>query len=112
MHNNVCNSSISRPQTEQIRLAFSLRGRAYFSVYYYTKCALLKAGCETLKIHVCNIKICTVPFRAFSISLVKEKRIEEVYMTKKRSLGFWAKKVITFLAAVEQKMMMTKKKIF
>ena len=30
---------------------------AYFSVYYYTKCALLKAGCETLTIHVCNIKV-------------------------------------------------------
>ena len=24
-------------------------GRAYFSVYYYTKCVLLKAGCATLK---------------------------------------------------------------
>ena len=57
---------------------------------YYTKCAILKVGCETLKIHVCNIKICMVPFRAFSTtSLVKEKRIEEVFMTKKviRILG-------------------------
>jgi len=30
--------------------------RAYFSVYYYTKCVLLKAGCATLKRKVCNIK--------------------------------------------------------
>ena len=29
---------------------------AYFSVYYYTKCVLLKAGCATLKRTVCNIK--------------------------------------------------------
>jgi len=27
---------------------------AYFSVYYYTKCVLLKAGCATRK--VCNIE--------------------------------------------------------
>ena len=40
---------------------------AHFIVYYYTKCALLKAGCYTLKIHVCTIKICMVRFREFSI---------------------------------------------
>ena len=57
--------------------------RPIFSVYYYTKCALLKAGCETLKIHVCNINICMVPFRhSVYVSLVKEKRIEEVFVTK------------------------------
>ena len=30
--------------------------RAHFSVYYYTTCLLLKAGCATLKRKVCNIK--------------------------------------------------------
>jgi len=30
---------------------------AYFSVYYYTMCVLLKAGCATLEMKVCNIKI-------------------------------------------------------
>jgi len=29
--------------------------RAYFSVYYYTKCVLLKAHCATLKMKMCNI---------------------------------------------------------
>ena len=29
-----------------------------FSMHYYTRCALLKASCEPLKIHRCNIKIC------------------------------------------------------
>ena len=29
--------------------------RAYFSVYYYTRCVLLKAGCEILKTNMCNI---------------------------------------------------------
>jgi len=33
-----------------------LQSRACFSVYYYTKCVLLKAGCTTLKKKVCNIK--------------------------------------------------------
>jgi len=33
------------------------RGRVYFSVYYYTKCVLLNAGCATLKRNVCNIKL-------------------------------------------------------
>ena len=35
---------------------FSWGGRAYFSVYYYTKCVLLKARCATLKRKLCNIK--------------------------------------------------------
>jgi len=30
-------------------------GRAYFSVYYYTKCVFLRAGCATLKRKMCNI---------------------------------------------------------
>jgi len=29
--------------------------RAYFSVYYYTKCVLLKAHCATLKMKMCSI---------------------------------------------------------
>ena len=29
--------------------------RAYFSVYYYTKCVLLNAHCATLKMKMCNI---------------------------------------------------------
>jgi len=33
----------------------SQRLRAYFSVYYYTKCVLLKAHCATLKMKMCNI---------------------------------------------------------
>ena len=33
--------------------------RAYFSVYYYTKCVLLKAGHATLKTKTCNIKLAT-----------------------------------------------------
>ena len=32
------------------------QNNAYFSVYYYTKCALLKAGCVTLQRKVCTIK--------------------------------------------------------
>ena len=31
--------------------------RAYFCVYYYTKCVLLKAGRATLKKKMCNIKL-------------------------------------------------------
>jgi len=34
-------------------------GRAYFSVYYYTKCVLLKASRATLKTKMCNIKLAT-----------------------------------------------------
>jgi len=30
--------------------------RGYFSVYYYTKCVLLKAGWATKKRKMCNIK--------------------------------------------------------
>ena len=30
--------------------------RAYFSVYYYTKCVFLKADCASLKSKMCNIK--------------------------------------------------------
>ena len=33
--------------------------RAYYSVYYYTKCALLNAGHATLKTKMCNIKLAT-----------------------------------------------------
>ena len=33
--------------------------RAFFSVYYYTKCVLLKAGRATLKTKMCNIKLAT-----------------------------------------------------
>ena len=33
----------------------TVRIRAYFSVYYYTKCVLLKAHCATLKMKMCNI---------------------------------------------------------
>jgi len=33
--------------------------RAYFSVYYYTKCVLLKAGRATLKKKMCNIELAT-----------------------------------------------------
>jgi len=33
--------------------------RDYFSVYYYTKCVLLKAGRATLKTKMCNIKLAT-----------------------------------------------------
>ena len=47
--------------------------RAYFSVCYYTKCALLKAGCETLKVHLCNIKVCMLPSKVFSICQLKEE---------------------------------------
>jgi len=36
-----------------------IASRAYFSVYYYTKCVLLKAGRATLKTKMCNIKIAT-----------------------------------------------------
>jgi len=43
-------------------------------ITYYTKCALLKAGCETLEIHVRNTKMCMVPFRAFSICQLKVPR--------------------------------------
>jgi len=32
--------------------------KAYFNVYYYTKCVFLKAGCAILKRKVCNIKKC------------------------------------------------------
>ena len=32
-----------------VTLKTFLFNSAYFSVYYYTKCALLKAGCEILK---------------------------------------------------------------
>jgi len=35
------------------------RRRAYFSVYYYTKCVLLKAGRATLKTKMCNMKLAT-----------------------------------------------------
>ena len=34
--------------------------RAYFSVYYYIKCVLLKAGRATLKTKMCNIKLLLV----------------------------------------------------
>jgi len=34
-------------------------GRAYFSVYYYTKYVLLKASRATLKTKMCNIKLAT-----------------------------------------------------
>jgi len=37
-------------------IEFYAQLRAYFSVHYYTKCVLLKAGCATLKRKVCNIK--------------------------------------------------------
>jgi len=37
----------------------ALTTRAYFSVYYYTKCVLLKAGRATLKTKMCNIKLVT-----------------------------------------------------
>ena len=36
--------------------ALLLAVRAYFSVYYYTKCVVLKAGCSTLKRKLCNVK--------------------------------------------------------
>ena len=37
----------------------ALTTRAYFSVYYYTKCVLLKACRATLKTKMCNIKLVT-----------------------------------------------------
>ena len=40
-------------------LYFGVGNRAYFSVYYYTKCVLLKAGRATLKTKMCNIKLAT-----------------------------------------------------
>jgi len=33
--------------------------RAYFSVYYYTMCVLLKADRATLKTKMCNIRLAT-----------------------------------------------------
>ena len=35
----------------------TITSRAYFSVYYYTKCVLLKAGRAALKTKMCNIKL-------------------------------------------------------
>ena len=39
----------------QARALYTIANRAYFSVYYYTKCVLLKAHCATLKMKMCNI---------------------------------------------------------
>jgi len=64
-------------QLFQLHVCVDVKSRAYFSVYYYTKCALLKAGCERLKVHACNIKICMVSFRALSVC--ENKRTKEVY---------------------------------
>ena len=51
---------------------------------YYTKCALLKAGCETLKIHVCNIqKIVWFHSGIQYVSLVIKTRKLKRFMTKK-----------------------------
>jgi len=38
-------------------ILFTITSRAYFSVYYYTKCVLLKAGRAALKTKMCNIKL-------------------------------------------------------
>ena len=46
-----------RPRLEDNNPATSVvQHRTYFSMYYYTKCVLLKASCATLKRKVCNIK--------------------------------------------------------
>jgi len=63
--------------------ALACRPSAYFSVYYYTKCALLKAGCATLEIDMCNI---------FA------KKGHQVFGAK-NVISFWAKRVIIFLSS-------------
>ena len=87
-------------QSAKLSLKFwpnSLKPRAYLSVCYYTKCVLLKAGCAALKIDACNIKICMVPFRAFSMSVELKRRELKRFLWLERSLRVWAaKKVIKF----------------
>ena len=81
---------------------------AYFAVHYYTKCALLQTGCETSKIHACNIKICMVSFsHSVYVSLVKDKRIKEVYHCKKVIRFLDRKSSWDFFAVVEAMMMTT-----
>jgi len=55
---NALPSSVrSAPSLLQFRC--DLKIRAYFCVYYYTKCVLLKADRATLKTKMCNIKLAT-----------------------------------------------------
>ena len=57
---------------------------AYFSVHYYTKCALLKAGCDTFRIDMCNIKICKKN-KVIRFLAVRKKGHPEFYLGLKRS---------------------------